>query len=215
MADQIGLERTPELYVARLVEVFREVRRVLTDDGTCWINIGDTFINAKGRHHGRDAKQGARRLGLRPNDVSVPGYKRKDLVGVPWMLAFALRADGWYLRGDIVWSKPNATPDPVADRAQRAHEFVFLLSKSVRYRFDATQLAERSVWTFPVSRQRRVQTGSFPPELPRRCIAASTVVGDTVLDPFEGSGTTGRVAGAMGRAYIGIDLRNTGGADGC
>src|SRR4051812_16196384 len=91
IAGQIGIERSPEQYIANLVAVFREVRRVLADDGTLWVHIGDTFINAKGRAHGHDAKQGARRFGLRPNDVSVPGYKRKDLVGIPWMLAFALR----------------------------------------------------------------------------------------------------------------------------
>lgn len=207
----IGAERLPSEYVTQLVDVFREVHRALRDDGTLWLNLGDTYINAKGRAHGVDPKQRARRFGLRPNDVSVPGYKRKDLVGIPWMVAFALRDAGWYLRGDIVWAKPNATPDPVADRPQRAHEFVFLLSKSIRYA--ASGFEDRSVWTIPVSRARGVQTGTFPDELPRRCIASGSRVGETVLDPFAGSGTTGRVAESMGRQAICFTLP-AGGVDG-
>ena len=184
--------------------MFRDVRRVLRDDGTLWLNLGDTFINAKGRAHGHDAKQKARRFGLRPNDVMVRGFKRKDLVGIPWMVAFALRADGWYLRSDIVWAKPDATPDPVRDRPQRAHEMVFLLSKSVRYA--ASGFEDKSVWTIPVNRRRGVQTGTFPYELPRRCIASGTNAGDTVLDPFGGSMTVKRVAESMGRRAICITL---------
>jgi site-specific DNA-methyltransferase (cytosine-N4-specific) len=203
-AGQLGIEKTPEEYVAKLVDVFRDVRRVLRDDGTLWLNLGDTFINAKGRAHGTDPKNGARRFGLRPNDVMVPGYKRKDLVGIPWMAAFALRADGWYLRSDIVWEKPDATPDPVRDRPQRAHEIIFLLSKSVRYA--AADFEEKSVWKMPVNRRRGVQTGTFPDELPRRCIAYGSRPGDTVLDPFAGSGTTGRVAESMGRHAVCITL---------
>ena len=201
---QIGIEKTPEEYVAKLVDVFREVRRVLRADGTLWLNLGDTFINAKGRAHGSEAKQRARRFGLRPNDVMVPGYKRKDLVGVPWMVAFALRADGWYLRSDIIWAKPDATPDPVRDRPQRSHEIVFLLSKSVRYA--ARDFTDKSVWTIPVNRRRGVQTGTFPDELPSRCIASGSLPGDTVLDPFAGSLTVNRVAQSMGRRGICITL---------
>lgn len=200
----IGAERTPSEYVDELVSVFKEVKRVLTDDGTLWLNLGDTFINAKGQAGGTDPKQRARRFGLRPNDVPVAGYKRKDLVGIPWMVAFALQQDGWYLRSDIVWAKPNATPDPVSDRPQRAHEFIFLLSKSVRYA--ASGFSERSVWTIPVSRGRGVQTGTFPDELARRCIQYGSRMGQTILDPFAGSGTTGRVAEAMGRDAVCITL---------
>ena len=129
-------------YIAKLVAIFGEVRRVLRDDGTCWLNLGDTLINAKGRAHGVDPKQSARRFGLRPNDVSVPGYKRKDLAGVPWRTAFALQDDGWYLRADIVWAKPNVMPESVTDRPTRAHEYVFLLTKSLRYYYDAAAIAE-------------------------------------------------------------------------
>lgn len=205
---QLGIEKTPEEYVSKLVAIFGEVRRVLCEDGTLWLNVGDTFINAKGKAHGRDKKQGARRFGLRPNDVSVPGYKRKDLVGVPWMVAFALRADGWYLRSDIIWSKPNATPDPVRDRPQRAHEMIFLFSTSLRYACAAETFSERSVWTFPSQPYRGAHSAVFPPELPRRCILAASQEGDTVLDPFCGSGTTCAVAKSIGRNYIGIDLND-------
>src|SRR6185312_12109318 len=130
---QIGLEQTPEEYTARLVDVFREVRRVLRDDGTLWLNLGDSYAsqggkeppqskwNLEGIHDGQNG--GKRRIPPR-------GYKPKDLVGIPWSVAFALRADGWYLRSDIIWAKPNPMPESVADRPTKAHEYVFLLSKS-------------------------------------------------------------------------------------
>jgi DNA modification methylase len=142
VAGQLGAEKTPAEYIAKLVAIFAEVRRVLRDDGTCWLNLGDTFINAKGMAHGVDPKQRARRFGLRPNDVSVPGYKRKDLAGIPWRTAFALQDDGWYLRSDIVWSKPNPMPESVLDRPTRSHEFIFLLTKSLRYYYDTAAIAE-------------------------------------------------------------------------
>ena len=139
---QLGAEKTPAEYIAKVVAIFAEVRRVLRDDGTCWLNLGDTFINAKGMAHGVDPKQRARRFGLRPNDVSIPGYKRKDLAGVPWRTAFALQDDGWYLRSDIVWSKPNPMPESVTDRPTRSHEFIFLLTKGLRYFYDAVAISE-------------------------------------------------------------------------
>lgn len=208
VSGQLGGEATPGEYVSKLVRIFAEVRRVLCDDGTLWLNLGDTFINAKGRAHGSDKKNGARRFGLRPNDVSVPGYKRKDLVGIPWMTAMALRDDGWYLRSDIVWAKPNPTPDPVADRPERSHEFIFLFSKSVRYFCNASLLPEKSVWTFPSKPYKGAHSAVFPPELPRRCIVAGTLPGQNVLDPFVGSGTTCAVAKTLGRGFVGIDLSN-------
>lgn len=140
VTGQIGLNSTPEGYVAEIVRVFEEVRRVLAPDGVLWLNLGDSYQNAKGQAHGVDPKQPARRHGLRPQDVSVPGLKPKDLVGIPWMVAFALRAAGWHLRADVVWSKPNPMPESVTDRPTKSHEYVFLLSKSLRYHYDAAAI---------------------------------------------------------------------------
>lgn len=141
---QIGVERTPEAYVSSLVEVFRGVRRVLRDDGTCWLNLGDSYA-ASGRGGGSSLQHHA--LGREISEVNgfrMPphGYKQKDLIGVPWMVAFALRADGWYLRSDIVWSKPNCMPESVTDRPTRSHEYVFLLTKSKHYWYDADAIRE-------------------------------------------------------------------------
>lgn len=142
---QIGLEQTPDEYIAAMVEVFRCVRDVLADDGTLWLNIGDSYSSHKGQSQGVDPKSGARRFGLRPNDKPMPGYKHKDLIGIPWALAFALRADGWYLRQDIIWHKPNPMPESVRDRCTKAHEYVFLLSKQERYFFDSEAMKEPAV----------------------------------------------------------------------
>jgi DNA modification methylase len=142
VAGQIGLEGTPADYVFRLVDVFREVRRVLRNDGTLWVNIGDSYA-ANRSYQVRDNKHTD--VG---NDMPcrVPdGCKPKDLIGIPWMLAFALRADGWYLRSDVIWHKPNPMPESVTDRPTKAHEYLFLLSKSERYYYDADAIRERSV----------------------------------------------------------------------
>jgi DNA modification methylase len=142
---QLGLEPTPELYVSRMVEVFREVRRVLTDDGTLWLNLGDSYAAHPGQRKETDAA-GAKQMTKRGSTASpsrhVEGMKAKDLVGIPWMVAFALRADGWYLRSDIIWAKPNPMPESVTDRPTKSHEYLFLLSKSPRYYFDAQAIAE-------------------------------------------------------------------------
>jgi DNA modification methylase len=144
---QVGLEPTPEEYCGRLVEIFREVRRVLRPDGTLWLNLGDSY-NAAGRTgHGtrQGVKQGTNRASdtgtdkCRPN---VDGLKPKDLIGIPWMVAFALRADGWYLRQDIIWHKPNPMPESVKDRCTKAHEYIFLMSKSEKYFFDSDAMKE-------------------------------------------------------------------------
>jgi DNA modification methylase len=146
---QIGLEETPKQYIAAMVEVFRAVRNVLADDGTLWLNIGDSY--ATGTTASR--QRGTRGIGADTEDAqnAVPrigtpnGCKTKDLIGIPWMLAFALRADGWYLRQDIIWHKPNPMPESVTDRCTKAHEYLFLLSKSPRYYFDSDALKEPSV----------------------------------------------------------------------
>jgi len=143
---QIGLEDTPDAYVARLVEVFREVRRALTDDGTLWLNIGDSYAGAGGQGAQAGQQFANRAVGrdnvTRASRYSGDGYKTKDLIGIPWMLAFALRADGWYLRQDIIWHKPNPMPESVTDRCTKAHEYVFLLSKSERYFYDHAAIKE-------------------------------------------------------------------------
>lgn len=143
---QIGLEETPEAYVARLVDVFREVRRVLRDDGTLWLNIGDSYAGYHGNKNAAYDAAPSNKSGYFENQrktlVNHKGIKNKDLIGIPWMLAFALRADGWYLRQDIIWHKPNPMPESVRDRCTKAHEYVFLLSKSPRYYFDADAVKE-------------------------------------------------------------------------
>ena len=141
---QIGLEPTPDEYVAELVAVFREVRRVLRDDGTLWLNIGDSYARAGGEGgHGPNAKVGnTRSLEQRRMLVPPAGYKPKDLLGIPWMVAFALRADGWYLRSDIIWHKPNPMPESVQDRPTSAHEHVFLLTKGPRYYYHADAIRQ-------------------------------------------------------------------------
>lgn len=151
--QQLGLEKTPEEYVAKMVDVFREVRRVLRDDGTLWLNIGDSYSSSGGAHGGREDNQrgvGAKRThkagaGDQAARTAPAGLKPKDLVGIPWMLAFALRADGWYLRQDIIWAKPNPMPESVTDRCTKSHEHLFLLSKSERYYFDHEALKEPCV----------------------------------------------------------------------
>lgn len=154
---QLGLEATPDEYVAKMVEVFRCVRNVLTDDGTLWLNIGDSYNNAGSSRNG-EGLDGSRRggatgpdgaAGYKKRDLRYAlrehGIKHKDLIGIPWMLAFALRADGWYLRQDIIWHKPNPMPESVTDRCTKAHEYVFLLSKSPKYYFDHEAVKEDAV----------------------------------------------------------------------
>ena len=137
---QIGLEQSPEEYIQKMVEVFREVRRVLRDDGTLWVNIGDTYASAGRKTRDADDMLPQRGMGVRPADPE--GVKQKDLLGIPWMLAFALRADGWYLRQDIIWNKPNPMPESVRDRCTKSHEYVFLLSKSPKYFYDHDAIRE-------------------------------------------------------------------------
>lgn len=340
--NQIGLERTPAEYVETLVEVFREVRRVLRKDGTLWLNLGDSYAGSWGNYSGHNRGNGKQRQittgsqihqqayeGLedwRPPTASVPGLKPKDLIGIPWRVAFALQADGWWLRSDIIWAKPNCMPESVTDRPTRSHEYIFLLTKSERYFYDADAVREegqgtwndggyrsghgrylngnsfynsgevvndrpaaakeqvpgrnrRSVWTVPTQPVKESHFATFPERLIEPCILAGTspracehcgaawervttsmpsIAPDgrcacgkkhssgkidvaqqrheirdqrycsettttgwqptctcdnntgsgkcVVLDPFFGSGTTGRVASRFGRDCIGIDL---------
>jgi DNA modification methylase len=147
---QIGMEETPDEYIAQMVEVFRCVRDVLADDGTVWLNIGDSYCNSNGFARASPEYQREGRNNMPANDrkldkLHATGLKTKDLIGIPWMLAFALRADGWYLRQDIIWSKPNPMPESVQDRCTKSHEYIFLLSKSQKYYFDGEGIQEQSV----------------------------------------------------------------------
>lgn len=174
MDDQIGLEETPEQFIDRLVNVFREVKRVLKDDGTLWVNIGDSYAGSRkgGAAYPENAgnyKQGTNRgmVGQkRVTEVTWGDCKPKDLVGIPWMLAFALRADGWYLRQDIIWHKPNPMPESVKDRCTKSHEYIFLLSKSRRYYFDHEAIKEPCVNGDPTPP--RGSKGVFTPNSGRR-----------------------------------------------
>jgi len=141
---QIGLEETPEEYIKAMVEVFRCVWDVLEDDGTLWLNIGDSYAgnNSQASNNGRAGFGNARE---RVVNRTGEGLKTKDLIGIPWMLAFALRAEGWYLRQDIIWHKPNPMPESVQDRCTKAHEYIFLLSKSAKYYYDSESIKERSI----------------------------------------------------------------------
>jgi DNA modification methylase len=149
---QIGLEQTPDAYVAEMVAVFRDVRRVLRDDGTLWLNLGDSYAGSgKGVWNASDERKAAAKETYRPSmsvhSAKAPDcLKPKDLIGIPWRVAFALQADGWYLRQDIIWSKPNPMPESVTDRCTKAHEYVFLLTKSARYFYDAKAVAEPAVY---------------------------------------------------------------------
>jgi len=157
--SQIGLEQTPDAFVAELVAVFREVKRVLRDDGTLWLNIGDSYASTKEGNTNGTAGKVKQKAGVNDNarKRTVPiGLKTKDLVGIPWMLAFALRADGWYLRQDIIWHKPNPMPESVTDRCTKSHEYIFLLSKSPRYYFDNEAIKEPAS-TPPASRNRNAE----------------------------------------------------------
>lgn len=217
---QIGLEETPDEYVAKLVEVFRNVRRTLRNDGTLWLNLGDSY--AANRSYQVQSTKGGPKHG--PGQAvggagsTVPkGLKPKDLIGIPWRVAFALQADGWYLRQDLIWHKPNQMPESVRDRCTKSHEYIFLLSKSERYYFDAESVREdsvtksekrnrRSVWTVATKPFKGAHFATFPPDLIEPCILAGSPVGGCVLDPFNGAGTTGKVAILNNRQYIGIEL---------
>ena len=215
--EQIGQEQTPEQYIENLVDVFRSVRDVLTDDGTLWLNVGDSYYNYRPGRGQRLSKQTVSNTKQDLPDVCprrgnrLEGLKEKDLIGIPWMLAFALRADGWYLRQDIIWHKPNPMPESVRDRCTKSHEYVFLLSKNQNYYFDVNAIKEptrrkRSVWNIQNKPYRGAHFAVYPPELIEPCIKAGSEEGDIILDPFMGSGTTAMVAKELGRDYIGCEL---------
>ncbi len=211
---QIGAEPKLDDYISDLVAIFREVRRALADNGTLWLNIGDSYTSGGRTWRDEDKKNPARGMDYRA--PTPEGLKPKDLIGVPWRLAFALQADGWYLRSDIVWHKNNGLPESVKDRPSRVHEYVFLLSKSERYDYQHEAVKEqavngskrncRSVWTINTEPFREAHFATFPRELVTRCLLAGTTEGAMVLDPFFGSGTVGEVCQMFGREFVGIEL---------
>jgi DNA modification methylase len=276
---QIGLESTMTEHLAKLVEVFSEVKRVLRDDGTLWVNYGDTYSGSgKGaaqypdnaKKYKQDTSKGI--LGASEVLKVKSELPPKNLMGLPWRLAFALQDDGWILRSEIIWHKPNAMPESVKDRPVKAHEHLFLLAKQPKYYFDSEAIKEdavyspdsaersfdresgkmttleipnqkykqhrpreskkrgdfnskyreaglqesfraivskrnpRTVWAIPTQPTKEAHFATFPEELVSRCIKAGSKVGDVVLDPFLGSGTTLSVASGLGRSGIGIEL---------
>ncbi len=206
---QIGLEEQLQQYVNNLVMVFREVRRVLASDGVLWLNIGDGYTSGNRGYRAPDKKNPARAMNIRPDTPA--GLKPKDLLGVPWRLAFALQADGWYLRSDIIWNKPNAMPESVKDRPTRAHEYIFMLTKSERYYYDYQAVREnsrnkRSVWNVNTLPFAGAHFATFPPELIIPCVVSSSHPNDFILDPFFGTGTVGEVALDYERHFVGIEL---------
>jgi DNA modification methylase len=282
---QIGLEATPQDFLQKMVAVFREVRRVLRPDGTCWVNMGDSYCSTAPGTMGDKLNQRGILSGVsdrraegsrKPRPLTPEGMKPKDLMGMPWRLAFALQEDGWWLRQDIIWAKPNGMPGSQLDRCTSSHEYVFMLTKSANYwsdfdaiktptresslirtaqdvqaqagshranggaksngsmkpvggdkqrghsrrhagfneRWDAMDKSEqqsmpammRDVWFIPPAQFAEAHFAVMPHELARRCIAAGCPEGGTVLDPFNGSGTTGLVAISMRCNYIGIEL---------
>lgn len=213
---QIGAESSPELYTQNLVDVFREVRRVLREDGTLWLNVGDGYARNGGTgHHGPNAKVGNTRRMIQKRNCRVPecwGLKERDLMGLPYRVAFALQEDGWILRSKITWVKRCAMPESVTNRPTNATEDLFLFVKSPRYYYDQYGFREhaganlRNCWVLGPDQRGKGHPAAFPRELARRCILLGTKRGDVVLDPFGGSGTTGVVTMEIGRAAILIEV---------
>jgi len=216
--NQLGLEKTPKEYVNNLVDVFREVKRALRDDGTVWLNLGDSYSSGGRRTTTNQSLRGDKNYGVtRP--APSEGIKPKDLIGIPWRVAFALQQDGWYLRQDIIWHKPNPMPESVRDRCTKAHEYIFLLSKNVKYYYDHEAIKEdcitnnnytkknkRSVWTVTTKPFKGAHFATFPMDLIKPCILAGCPEGGTVLDPFGGAGTTAVVSNKHNRNAILCEL---------
>ena len=221
VGGQLGEELVPEDFVLKLTAFFRKTKRVLKNDGTLWLNIGDTYFGAKGGHWegGNSITNDETGGNYRMQRKAPPKHHRlktKDLTGIPWMLAFSLQKDGWYLRQDIIWHKPNPMPEAVKDRCVKSHEYIFLLSLKPKYYFDYEAIQEkaveeefrnkRDVWSINTAQSGEAHFAVFPEKIPEFCIKAGTKEGDTVLDPFMGSGTTGNVAKRLSRKWIGIEL---------
>lgn len=215
ISDQIGAEVSVDEYIENLVNVFREVKRTLRQDGTFWLNIGDSYTSGNRGWRAPDKKNAGRAMSYRP--PTPEGLKPKDLIGLPWRLAFALQSDGWYLRSDIIWNKPNCQPESVKDRPTRSHEYVFLLTKSEKYFYDYENAKEdsigskekknkRTVWNINTRPFEEAHFAVFPPELVETCLLIGSKPGDYVIDPFLGSGTVAQVCLKHNRNCVGIEL---------
>ena len=214
--SQIGAEPTPEQYVVNLVEIFREVRRVLRKDGTLWLNVGDGYARNGGTGNcGPNAVVGNTKKLIQKRNCKVPkcwGLKDRDLMGLPWRVAFALQVDGWVLRSRITWVKKTAMPESVKNRPTNATEEIFLMSKAPNYYYNSNGVREtsganlRNFWILGPDASSNGHPAAFPRELARRCILLGSRAGDTILDPFGGSGTTGVAAKETDRKAILIEL---------
>ena len=216
VADQIGRDDALGDYIKSIVATFDKVRRVLCDDGTVWLNVGDSYTSGNRRYRAPDKKNRARAMSVRP--ATPEGLKPKDLIGVPWRLAFALQDSGWWVRSEVIWNKPNAHPESVRDRPTKAHESVFVLSKSERYYYDTAAVRGpngrrlRTVWDVNTEPRRRSDSGIedhpavMPMTLASQCIRITSEPGDFVLDPYAGSGTTLLAARELDRRWVGIEL---------
>lgn len=214
--SQIGAEMDLQQYIQTLVGVFREVRRVLKPDGTFWLNIGNTYTSGGRKWRQEDEKNKGRAMSYRP--PTPPGLKKKDLIGVAWLLAMECQKDGWYLRNDIIWYKPNCQPESVKDRFTVAHEYLFLFTKSEQYFFDQDAIKERTtdgnglknkrtVWSINTEPCPEAHFAVFPRALVRPCLLAGSRNDDVILDPFYGAGTVGIVAKELGRRCVGVELK--------
>ena len=215
--QQIGCAEALEDYIADIVKTFKKIRRVLREDGTIWLNIGDAYTSGNRRYRAPDKKNRARSMSVRPR--TPDGLKPKDLIGLPWRLAFALQDAGWWLRSEIIWSKPNAHPESVRDRPTKAHETVFLLSKNKDYYYNVDAVRGpngrrlRTTWEIPTEPRKRYNgtlddhPAIMPATLAQRCVEITSRRDDIVLDPYAGSGTTLLAAKYLGRRWVGIELK--------
>lgn len=215
--EQIGRDDSLDAYVAAILAVFGQIRRVLRDDGTVWLNVGDSYTSGNRRYRAPDRKNRARAMRVRP--TTPRGLKPKDLIGVPWRLAFALQEAGWWLRSEVIWHKPNAHPESVRDRPTKAHETLFLLSKGQDYYYDTEAVKGprdrrlRTVWEIPTEPVRRTNGSAddhpamMPMSLARRCVSITSRCNDVVLDPYAGSGTTLLAANELERKWVGIEIK--------